>query len=277
MTVHAPGVPHPRMAQRRAAVDAAAQVQEIRRRRLLWLGLALALALVCGYLATRSELLDVDNLEVSGAARTDVSEIVAASGVSTGQPLLGLDLDGARERIARLPWVKDVYSKRTWDGAVRFDVTERTAVAAVAMPGAWAVVEQNGRVLSVEPHFSEDPYLSEQAMPIVPIVGLNVAHADPGDWLDADQRGAVAMAGALHGQVGYGPVISAVQAIHVTAEGFVLELSSSGTVLLGDDRRLGAKMLALGTFIERVDLRCLKVLDVRAPGNPVLTRHNPCH
>ena len=262
MTVHAPGLAHPRIAQRRAAVDAAAQVRETRRRRFLWLGLGVAMTLVCGYLATRSELLDVDRLEVTGADRTNTAEIIAAAGIRTGEPLVGLDLAGARTRIARLPWVEDVYSTRSWDGVVSFTVTERSAVAALAIPGAWAVVEENGRVLSVGPSLAEG---------VTPILGLNVAQAVPGDWLNIDQRAAVAVAGAL-----YEPVRSAVRAIEVRPDGYALDLGGAGRVLLGDAGQMPAKVLAVHTFIERVDLSCMETLDVRAPGNPVLTRRIPC-
>ena len=251
MTVHAPGLPHPRIAQRRAAVDAAERVRETRRRRFLWLTLAVAMTLVCGYLATQSEMLDVDRLEVTGANRTNTAEIISAAGIRTGEPLVGLDLAAARTRIARLPWVKEVYSTRSWDGVVSFTVTERSAV-----------VEESGRVLSVGPSISEAA---------IPILGLNVAHAAPGDWLNLEQRAAVAVAGAL-----YEPVTSAVRAIEVRPDGYALDLHGSGHVLLGDAGRMPAKVLAVHTFIERVDLRCLETLDVSAPGNPVLTRRNPC-
>ena len=71
---------------------------------------------------------------------------------------------------------------------MQFSVTERSAAAAVAIPGAWAVVEEDGRVLALEPY---------PAAGMVPILGMNVAHAAPGDWLNADHRGAVAVASAL--------------------------------------------------------------------------------
>jgi len=262
MTVHAPGLPHPRIAQRRAAVDAATHVKEVRRRRMLWLALAVALVLLSGYLATQSEMLDVDRLEVTGAVRTSTDEIIAAAGVRTGAPLLGLDLASARARIARLPWVKDVYSTRSWDGVVRFTVTERSPLAALATPSGWAIVEENGRVLTVEQQLSGSP---------VPIVGLNVAQAAPGDWLEPAHRGAVAVAAEL-----YEPVRGAVRSIQVGPEGYVLDLHDGGRVLLGDSREMAAKVLAVHTFIERVNLRCLDTLDVRLPVNPVLTRRIPC-
>ncbi|MCE2531610.1 MAG: FtsQ-type POTRA domain-containing protein [Acidimicrobiia bacterium] len=262
MTVHAPGLPHPRIAQRRAAVDAATRAKEGRRRRLLWLALAAALVLLSGYLATRSEMLDIDRLEVNGAVRTSPDEIIAVSGVPTGSPLIGLDLADARARIAGLPWVKDVYSTRSWDGVVRFTITERSPLAALATPSGWALVEENGRVLAVEQELSGSP---------VPIIGLNIAQAAPGDWLEPTQRGALTVAAEL-----YEPVRGAVRSVQVEPEGYVLDLHNAGRVLLGSAEEMAAKVLAVHTFIERVNLRCMDTLDVRSPGNPVLTRRNPC-
>lgn len=262
MTVQAPGLAHPRIAQRRADVDAAARSGERRRRRLLWIGLTVSFALLCGYLATRSELLDIDRVTVTGAAMTPVAEIREAAGIRAGAPLIGLDLAGARARIAGLPWVESVYSTRSWDGSVGFRISERTPVAAVAMPGAWAIVGAGGRVLALAP---------APGGQTVPIVGLNVASAAPGDWLDATQRGAVAVVSSL-----YEPLRSAVRALELTPEGFVLHLHVPGRVLLGDSADLAAKLVTVQTFLEKVNLRCLETLDVRAASSPVLTRGTNC-
>ena len=262
MTVQAPGVAHPRIAQRRADVVAATRSDERRRRRSLWIGLAVSFALVCGYLATRSEWLDVDHITVTGAARTPAAEILEAAGIDPGQPLIGLDLPGARTRIARLPWVKDVYSVRSWDGTVAFRVTERVPVAAVAMPGNWAIVGASGRILDLTPALAQGP---------VPVLGSNVIEAAPGDWLVDTQLGAVTVAGAL-----YEPIRSAVRALEVTPEGYVLDLHVPGRIILGDGKNMDEKLLAVHTFLEKVNLRCLDVLDVRAAATPVLTRAFPC-
>ena len=262
MTAHAPSFPHPRIAQRRAAVDAATRVKEARRRRLLWMALAVALVLLSGYLTTRSEMLDVDRLEVSGAVRTSPEEIIAASDLPMGSPLIGLDLAGARARIAGLPWVKDVYSTKSWGGVVRFTITERSPLAALATPSGWALVEENGRVLAMERELPGAP---------VPITGLNIAQAAPGDWLEPTQRDALTVAAEL-----YEPVRGAVRSIQVGPEGYVLDLHNAGRVLLGNAEEMAAKVLAVHTFIDRVNLRCMDTLDVRSPGTPVLTRWNPC-
>ena len=262
MTSHAPGIPHPRIAQRRADVSEAARSVERRRRRTLWGALGAAILVLSGYLMTQSELLDVDEVAVSGATRTPVAAVVDAAALGRGESLIGLDLPAARSRIARLPWVDEVYSTRHWDGSVRFVVTERAPVAAVAMPGAWGIVDEEGRVLALRGDLDES---------VVPVVGLNILEASPGDWLAAVHRDAVRVATAL-----YEPVRSAVRSVARTPDGYVLDLHIPGHVILGSADDLEAKLLAVTTFLEKVNLRCLDSLDVRAASTPVLTRGDSC-
>ena len=262
MTTQAPGIPHPRIAQRRAAVTEATRSSERRRRRTLWGALGISILLLSGYLMTRSEFLDVDEVGVAGAVRTPAATVLDAAAVGKGEPLIGLDLPAARARIARLPWVDEVYSTRDWDGSVRFVVSERVPVAAVAMPGAWVVVDDEGRVLDVSSGLDES---------VVPVVGLNIVDASPGDWLTETHIDAIGVAAAL-----YEPARSAVRSVEVTPEGYVLDLHIPGHVMLGTDEDLEAKLLAVTTFLEKVNLRCLDSLDVRAASTPVLTRGDSC-
>ncbi len=262
MTTHSPSITHPRIAARRAVVHAEAKASEVRRRRILWLFLAVALALLSGYLATRSELLDVERVAVEGANMTSVSDITRVAGISSGQPLVGLDLTSARTRIAQLPWVKDVYSTRSWNGAVTFTVTERTPVAALAVAGGWAVADEAGRILVIS---------SEVPVGTLPITGLSGTSATPGDWLNAAQREAAGVVGAI-----YEPVRSQVRALEVTPAGYVLQLNIPGHILLGDATDLAAKMVALHSVIAQVNLRCLETLNLSSPATPGLTRQPSC-
>ena len=263
MSVQAPGIPHPRIAQRRSAVRAeATRAGDRLRRRVLWSSLLLGLVILCGFLTTRSELLDVDEIRVNGAEYTAAADVLAAAGIARGEPLLGLDLAEARMRIAQLPWVEQVYSSRSWQGSVSFTISERTAVAALSMPGAWVTVGADGRILSVAP---------ERQPGVTAVEGLSLSAAAPGGWLDRDHLAAVSVAGAL-----YEPVRSAVRAVVATPQGFVLDLHAPGRVELGDERDLTSKLVAVHTLLEQVSLRCLDRLDVRAASTPVLTRSPGC-
>ena len=53
-------------------------------------------------------------------------------------------------------------------------------------------------------------------------------------------------------------------------------LAYGTTVRFGTTGELDAKVAALETVLARVDLGCLAMIDLRAPGSPALTRYGGC-
>jgi hypothetical protein len=53
-------------------------------------------------------------------------------------------------------------------------------------------------------------------------------------------------------------------------------LGYGGVVRFGSTAELDDKVVALETVLARVQLDCLAMLDLRAPGSPALTRHEGC-
>jgi hypothetical protein len=53
-------------------------------------------------------------------------------------------------------------------------------------------------------------------------------------------------------------------------------LGYGGVVRFGSTDDLDDKVVAVETVLTRVDLACMALLDVRAPGAPALTRHQGC-
>ena len=79
------------------------------KRRLRRLTLVLAvLALVVGAaVATRSPLLDVDRVEVTGAEQTSAGAVLEAAGSRARRALVSVDVAAAARRVEALPWVDD--------------------------------------------------------------------------------------------------------------------------------------------------------------------------
>jgi len=90
---------------------------------------ALLILVVLGvgaYAATRSALLDVDAVEVEvEGGRVTVGEVLAAAGVSLGDPMVDVDTEVVDARVSALPWVREVLVDRVWPGTVRITVSER--------------------------------------------------------------------------------------------------------------------------------------------------------
>ncbi len=245
----------PRIEARRREVQR--EQDRIRVRRLI-VAAAVVTVVIGAIVATRSPLLDVDRLEVVGAARTSLEEVISASGIEPGDPMLEVDLAAARARVAALPWVESVRTERDWPGGVRFIVTERQPVAQVAVAEGWAVVDAEGRVLEVRP---------QPAAGLTAVEGAG-GSSRPGGWLASDALEVVAVAGSLEPAVA-DRVIAVGRA---ETGGLYLDLNNNATVRVGTTEDLAAKLLSVRTVLEQVALECLAVLDVRVPSVPVVTR-----
>ncbi len=250
----AAGAIDPRIAARRDAVE-----NERRRRRgRWWLAAAIVAALFVGaWLITRTPLLDVDRLEVSGASVTPVDEIIAASGVQTGQPLLEVDTSEAAARVRRLPHVETASVVRNWDGLVTISVTERVPVAlAVNAEGVWMLIDRTGHV--VAPHVAGDG---------VETVLAGVEAGPPGSVIDG-------AAGALEVASLLGPGMRArVVSISTAPDGSLgLALRPQGTVVMGPATDLPAKVGSLRIVMGQVDQRDLATINVVNPSTPVVVR-----
>jgi hypothetical protein len=102
-----------------------------RRLRRIGVGALVVAAGAAGWGVAQSALLDVDRIEVEGAEQTGQEAVRSAIGIDPGDPLVSVDLGGAEEAVAELPWVASATVHRGWPGSIRVAVEERRAVAAV--------------------------------------------------------------------------------------------------------------------------------------------------
>jgi hypothetical protein len=123
-------------------------------------------------------------------------------------------------------------------------------------------VDAKGRVLA---RASEVPDSGR----LVRVVGIS-GDLVPGAQLGADATDVLGLAGRL------AAVVPGSISVVAVGEGLTATLSQGGEVRFGDASRLTAKLRSLETVLQQVDLVCLDQLDLRAPGNPVLTRRAGC-
>lgn len=248
----------PRIAARR---DDVAQARRHRvRRRLIGLAAVLGVILLVGGV-TRSALLDVDEVTVSGAERSDPAALVAAAAIPAGTPLLGLDLDRALAGVRSEPWVLDATISHTWSGDVSIAVVERTPVATVnAGAGGWLLVDAERRVVAASP--------TPPDLPLVDGVGA----AEVGDDLDPAAQGAIDVAAALT------PGVRSRVAVVRSAgpDDIELVLQPTGTVRFGPATELDERLRTLQTVFARVDLVCVDTIDLPVPDKALLTRVPAC-
>lgn len=267
-TLERPPAVDPRIEARRLAVDAG------RRRRRWRAVLAVAAVVALGaalWGLSRSPVADVDHVEVRGVQHASVEEVVAATGIAAGDPLLDLDPGALASSVEALPWVAQAQVSRHWrDGRVVVEVLERTPVAVVDHPTAWALVDAGGHVLALAPRPEGDAGAPEAVLPAA--AGLpRVQGVEPvpaGAALATEQAGpALEVAAAL--TPGVAEALGAVRVVEGRPE---LVLADGGTVRLCDTSDLDVKLRTLATALAEIDLTGLATIDVCLADTAVLTR-----
>lgn len=253
----------PRIRQRRVEV----RRHEGRRRLRFLLGSLAVVGAVGGAVAaTRSPLMDVDRVELRGASRTAQSEVVAVTDLHRRPLMVNVDTAGLARRVEGLPWVRRARAERRWPGTLRIHVTERVPVAAMAGEnGAWALVDDTGRVLLMGPDRPPDiPVVVTPGTGPKPVGAAMAVGARVPAGAEEALRVAAALPGPLRARVA--------EVVGIGSSHIELRLRPAGLVCLGSPDGLEAKLTAAWTVLERAAGSGFAVLDVRVPETPVLTR-----
>jgi len=231
------------------------------RRRRLWLPWTALVVVVVGvgcFAATRSELLDVDEVQVvlTGDGPLTAAEVVEVAGVSTGAPMVTVDLDALAARVRGLPYAAEVVAERDWPSTVRVWVAVRLPVVSAVEPGGRvALLDAGGTVLE---HVV-------RADPLLPTIRVD-RFGEPGSLVSRID-----------------PLLRAAEAVSPDLGAWILALSPAGHGVRAEmvggvmvDLGLGEdyvdEMRSLATVLTRVELRCLESINVSIPQNPVVVR-----
>jgi cell division protein FtsQ len=253
---HAAVVVHPRIRSRRNEVLRDAGRRRLRRAVVV---AGLACALLAAAAVVRSPLLDVDEIATTGGDHTSAAQVRLAAGIGRGTPMVGLDTDAAEARVEALPWVAAATVTRSWPGTLHVTIDERAPVAAVPVGDArWAQVDADGRVLEV---------VAAEPAGLPALTAIDGA-LTAGDTLPRGAGDALTVLSTLV-EAMPGGIVGVSTDLDVT-------LGYGGVVRFGSTAGLDDKVVALETVLARVQLDCLAVVDLRAPGSPALTRHEGC-
>ena len=195
-----------------------------------------------------SPLLVVRSVSVSGTHLVSRSEVVAASGVQLGTPLIRVNAARAAARIAAIPQVRSAQVTRSWPNRLVIVVRERTPELALpAYGGGYDLADADGVVLQRVARRPAD-------LPLYPTVAPEGAlRGNP------DLAAAAAVLGELPATLRHSVTsVSAPEADQVT-----LHLAGGITVLWGDTGRPGVKAREL-TVLMRGHMR---YYDVSALGS----------
>jgi cell division septal protein FtsQ len=126
----------------------------------------------------RSEILDVDKIEIRGLTRLTFNEIANSLEFEINSRLVGLKISESEKALTKLPWVEIAHVDRSWSGLVVVKVRERRPIAlALSAPSKWVLVDRNGGVLT-------GPLANPSSYPR--LSGVRAA-SEPGTFLEEDR------------------------------------------------------------------------------------------
>ena len=90
----------------------------------------------------------VRDVLVEGRSEITRAAVLAALGVTYGQPLVTFDPETARERLESISWVKNATIERRLGGTIYVHITERRPMALWQRKGRFVVVDEDGMILA---------------------------------------------------------------------------------------------------------------------------------
>jgi cell division protein FtsQ len=191
----------------------------------------------------------VARVTLEGRLHADAAEILAASGLAQGQPMLAVSPEAIRARLEALPWIAQASVQRRFPGHVHLVITERTPFAIWQHRGRFALIDRQGRVIV------RDAVERFAHLPLV--VG----------------EGAAGEAATLLGVLAMYPEVQqrVTAAVRVNQRRWNLRLASGADVLLPEGHEAAAleRLLALHQEVQVLD-RQLIAVDLRLPDRMVL-------
>lgn len=91
--------------------------------------------------------LKISEVEITGQSETSEVDILDRLGIGALPSLVTFDVDGARERVEALPWVKQATIKKLYPDALQIAVSERTPFAIWQHDGRLSLIDREGRVI----------------------------------------------------------------------------------------------------------------------------------
>jgi cell division protein FtsQ len=202
-----------------------------------------------------SPLLAVRAVQVDGVRTLTAAEVRDAAGLTSGTPLLTVDVGAAAARVRRLPQVASAQVTRGWPDRVVVTVRERVAVAVLDRDGQRTLADASGVLFET---VTGDPPRG--------VIPLDVPEPGPQDPATTAGLAAIAaLPASVRGHVS--------QVTATSGEDVTLHLADGTRVVWGNGEQSAAKAAALAALLDQIAKDALKgagTIDVSAPDAVVL-------
>ncbi len=159
-----------------------ARRQKIRRERALRTFYFLLVVVMLSVLVTLSltVLFKIENISVVGDEIYSKEQIIAISGLKTGENIFRTNTSAAKQKIEEaLSYVESATVRRKLPATIEIEIKKAMPCAAVRTTGQYAIISKTGKVLDVNVTIPEGTPVFE---------GITVKNAEPGKMLETERE-----------------------------------------------------------------------------------------
>lgn len=128
------------------AGEGPAPARRTSRRALIWSGAALVAVALVVWIVAFSPVLGVSTVRVRGLRTLSAAQVIAASGVHHGEPLVRVDTGVVARHIESLPAVASATVHTSYPNTVTIDVIERVAIGYLVDGSQYVLVDHEGKL-----------------------------------------------------------------------------------------------------------------------------------
>lgn len=206
----------------------------------------------------------ISEIDVTGAKKYTVEQILAVSGIKKGDNLIFVDSKGASEKIgANLPYLNEIIIEKIVPDKIIIRVTESQPIAALSYSGSWWIVDQKARILEETD--------SNSASEKIEISGIEPVSAAEGQEIIVDESQQTKLQYLID-------ILSAINKAGLSDQVRALDISNIGnisftysdrfTVILGSGESADYKLAALQDVISQLDSDDKGKIDLSREGEP---------
>lgn len=103
----------------------------------------------------------VEEVIIEGRVETNAGDVLTALNVARGMPILAVDPRAARERLERIPWVREAAVERRMPGTVQVRLVERVPMALWQHDGRFMLIDRHGALIETRDvgRFNQLPHI----------------------------------------------------------------------------------------------------------------------
>lgn len=170
----------------------------------------------------------VEEITVAGQGRYTAEQIIAASGVETGDNLVLINRSQcARQIVSGLPYVDEVNIRRVLPDGVAITITERVPAAVIQGGDGWWIIDRKGKIL--------EQAATPQQAGVARLTGLTALLPTVGSTLAVEDADRLRLESLLD-------LLQALTSREMLDKVSAIDLSSAADIVMSYDGRLTVKM-----------------------------------